>query len=110
MKQKITRSEILTMAWAIRRQNPLFTWSQCQVQAWKVARLRASLRTGVASFTFQNNEGEVRAAKGTLNTDLFQYDYKGTKRGESVTVVKYFDLEKNAWRSFRADRFLTVAA
>lgn len=110
MKQQIKRSEVLLMAWAIRRQNQFLTWGQCQAQAWKVIRLRAALRVGVASFTFQKNDGEVREAKGTLNAQLFQYEHKGTDRSESLTVVKYFDLDKNAWRSFRAERILTVAA
>lgn len=110
MEKQITRSEVLSMAWAIRRQNPAFTWGSCQIAAWKVARLRVALRAGVASFTFQKTDGEVREAKGTLNADLFQYERKGTDRAEIVTVIKYYDLDKNAWRSFRAERILTVAA
>lgn len=110
MKQQIKRSDVLFMAWAIRRQNQFLTWGQCQAQAWKVLRLRAILRIGVASFTFQKNDGEVREAKGTLNNDLFQYEYKGTERPEALTQIKYFDLDQNAWRSFRAERIITVAA
>ncbi|MEI6410270.1 MAG: SH3 beta-barrel fold-containing protein [Bacteroidota bacterium] len=110
MKQQINRSEVLKMAHAIRRQNQFLTWGQCQAQAWKVARLRAALRTGATRFTFQKQDGEVREAYGTLNSELFQYDHKGSDRAESPTAIKYFDLEKNAWRSFRAERILQVAA
>ena len=110
MKQQINRSEVLTLAHAIRRQNQFLTWGQCQAQAWQVVRLRAALRAGATRFTFQKQDGEVREAYGTLNTALFQYDYKGTDRAESPTAIRYFDLDKNAWRSFRAERILQVAA
>lgn len=52
----------------------------------------------------------MREACGTLNPDLFQYEHKGSDRAESPTAIKYFDLDKNAWRSFRAERILKVAA
>ncbi|MFN8304039.1 MAG: SH3 beta-barrel fold-containing protein [Saprospiraceae bacterium] len=110
MNQHTNRSQILALAWAIRRQNQFLTWGQCQAQAWQVARLRHRLRAGAARFTFQKQDGEVREAYGTLNPALFQYEHKGTDRAESPTAIRYFDLDKNAWRSFRAERILKVAA
>ena len=110
MQQQINRSEILSLAWAIRRQNQFLTWGQCQAQAWQVVRLRAALRTGATRFTFQKQDGEVREAYGTLNPSLFQYEHKGSDRAENPTAIKYYDLDKNAWRSFRAERILKVAA
>jgi len=112
MKQQISRSEVLTLAHSIRRQNQFLTWGQCQAQAWKVVRLRSALRAGAARFSFQKTDGEVREAYGTTNAGLFQYQSKGTAadRAESPCQIKYFDLEKNAWRSFRAERILSVAA
>lgn len=110
MKQQINRSEVLTLAHQIRRQNQFLTWGQCQSQAWQVVRLRAALRAGATRFTFQKQDGEVREAFGTLNPALFQYEHKGSERAESLTAIRYFDLDKNAWRSFRAERILKVAA
>lgn len=110
MKQQFSRSEVLTLAHQIRRQNQFLTWGQCQVQAWQVARLRAALRAGATRFTFQKQDGEVREAYGTLNPALFQYEHKGSDRAESPTAVRYYDLEKGNWRSFRAERILKVAA
>lgn len=109
-KQQFTRSEVLALAWAIRRQNQFLTWGQCQAQAWKVARLRVALRAGATRFTFQKQDGEFREAYGTVNPSLFSYEHKGSDRAESPTAIKYYDLEKNAWRSFRAERILRVAA
>lgn len=110
MKQPFTRSEVLSLAWAIRRQNQFLTWGQCQTQAWQVVRLRAVLRAGATRFTFQKQDGEVREAYGTLNPNLFKYEMKGSDRAENLTAIKYFDLDKQAWRSFRAERILQVAA
>ena len=110
MKQQINRSEVLTLAHQIRRQNQFLTWGQCQAQAWQVVRLRSALHAGITRFTFQKQDGEVREAFGTLNPSLFQYEHKGSDRAESPTAIRYFDLEKGAWRSFRAERILKVAA
>lgn len=106
----ISRSKVMKAAHAIRRQNTDLTWGQCQVQAWQVARLCAALRAGATRFTFQKQDGEVREAYGTLNPALFQYETKGSGRAENLTAIKYFDLDKQAWRSFRAERILNVAA
>lgn len=110
MKYQANRSEVLTLAHQIRRQNQFLAWGQCQAQAWQVARLRAALRAGATRFTFQKQDGEVREAYGTLCPDLFQYEHKGSDRAESPTAIKYFDLDKGAWRSFRAERILRGAA
>lgn len=110
MKQHINRSEVVALAWQILRQNQFLTWGQCQAQAWQVVRLRSALRAGATRFTFQKQDGEVREAYGTLNPSLFSYEHKGSDRAESPTAIKYFDLEKNAWRSFRAERILKIAA
>lgn len=109
MKYEI-QIEVMTLAHSIKKQNVMLTFSQCLAQAWKVVKLRRALRAGVVVFTYQKNDGEVRTATGTLNGDLFQYDRKGTDRAELPNVIKYFDLEKNAFRSFRAERIMSVAA
>lgn len=105
---KITRSEILKLAWQIRRTSNL-TWSECQTAAWKSAKLRTALKSGVVEFEFYKVDGSLRKAVGTLNSSQFEYEAKG----ESVfnpMLVKYFDLEKQAWRACRIDRIFKIAA
>lgn len=104
------RSEVLTLAWAIKKQNQFLGFGYCQKKAWEITKLKKALRTGVARFTFQKNDGEIREATGTLNADFFTYTSKVSNRAELPCVIKYFDLEKNAFRSFRAERFLSMAA
>lgn len=106
-----TRREVLTLAHALRRLIPSLPWGDCQRAAWKAVRLRAALRTGAASFTFTKEDGTTRAAVGTLNAELYTYTAKGTgAAAENPTVVKFYDLEKGAFRSCRVDRLVTVAA
>lgn len=106
MKQqvKINRSEILSLAWTIRRQNSGMTWSECQSAAWKSFRLRSALHAGIVNFTYIKENGEVRYATGTLNADHFNYENKGTVRAENPMVIKYFDIDASAFRSCRIDR------
>ena len=105
------RKEIFTLAWAMFRQNRFLGFGYCLKTAWAVVRLRKMLHTGTVRFTYQKTDGEVREATGTLCPELFEYARKtdGTKV-ESVTLVKYFDMDKNAFRSFRAERLLGIAA
>lgn len=105
----MNRSEVLTLAWSIRKTSNL-PWGQCQAAAWKAARLRSALRSGPVSFSFQKDDGTTRQATGTLSRDLFTYESKGGPVKENPLLLKYFDLEKQAFRSCRIDRILQVAA
>lgn len=106
--KKNTRSEVLTMAWAIRKQNTGLTWGQCQASAWRALRLRSALHTGAVKFHYTKDDGSTREAVGTLSPALFQYESKGSGSKENPLLVKYFDLEKQAFRSCRADRLLAA--
>ena len=109
-KSKINRSDVMKLAWAIRRKNPVTSLADCQVAAWKVILLYQALRKGSVRFTFQKQNGEVRQAIGTLKPDMFVQPPKTTEQSTLLTVVRYYDMEKNAIRSFRADQLMQVAA
>lgn len=103
------KSKVFSLAWSIKKQNSFLSFSYCLKQAWSIVKLQSSLRTNVVTFEFQKNDGEVRRAVGTLDTTRFDYSRKTDTSRELPNVIKYFDLEKNAWRSFRAERFLKAA-
>lgn len=106
------RSIAMRLAWRLYRENRgQVALGHCIVAAWKVLRLNAALQEGLVRFTFRKMNGEVREAVGTLKSDLFvATPPKVTERPEYLTHVRYFDVEKNAIRSFRAERLLQVAA
>jgi len=109
-KFKCNRSEVMKLAWAIRRKNPATSLAHCQVSAWKVLLLQQALRKGSVRFSFQKQNGEVRRAIGTLKPDMFIQPPKSPEVSTQLTLVRYYDIEKNAIRSFRADQILQVAA
>lgn len=100
------RSYAMKLAHAIKKQNIFLSWGQCQKQAWKVARLKDAMQTRIVNFIYQKQNGEVRTAKGTLSGSFFNYETKNSKRNDPMTAIKYFDWDKQAFRSFRAERIL----
>lgn len=113
MKQqgKTTRSEVLSLAWEMKKDGTAPTFGEAQKQAWAVIKAQKAMRSEVVVFAFKKENGETRRAVGTLDQTRFQWTAKG--QGEtkgSRAVVKYFDLESNGWRAFRAERFLGLAA
>lgn len=95
----------------MKRQNSTLTFSHCLRTAWAVCKLQAAMKTGAVEFSFLKIEGETRLAVGTLDPSRFNYTAKTeTKREKSPAIVTYFDLEKNGFRSFRAELFLGWAA
>ncbi len=112
MKKRIKpdRAEVMRLAWAIRRKTPGLDFGAAEEAAWKVLRLHTALQYGSVRFSFRKENGEVREAVGTLRADLFVQPPKPVERTERLTLMRYYDVEKNAIRSFRADRIVQVAA
>lgn len=104
----LSRSSILALAWAIRKQSAL-PWGECQRKAWAAVRLRSALQAGPVTFTYTKEDGSTRPALGTLNPSFYQYENKGTGKQASPAVIRYFDLEAGGFRSFRAERLLPAA-
>ena len=59
--------------------------------------LKKLLKTQKVSFEFMKKDGTYRKAMGTLNEELIPEIYKQSNN------IKFFDLEKNAWRSISGD-------
>ena len=71
--------------------------------------LKAKLQT-TAHFWFRKVNGELREAWGTTNPSLMTNKIIGTGySGEQVNTVKYWDIEKGAFRSLRFENLVAVA-
>ena len=73
-----------------------------------VQTLRENFET---KFKFQKKDGTEREARGTLNFDAIPKEStpKGTQTWEDPDdIVKYWDLDKEAWRSFRWEQFIDL--
>ena len=69
-----------------------------------------ALKNGVVYFEYVKKDGTIREAKGTTNESLIPES--DIPKGESTrkytpndNVTKYYDLEKNGWRSFNSNSF-----
>lgn len=77
--------------------------SEAFKKAWKVIKLKKQMQTGVAEFTYTKKDGTLRNAKGTIQAEAINYTRK-TNKVYSSLYVRYFDLDKNAFRQFAAER------
>ena len=108
--EKNIRSEVFTTAWALVKTGLVDTIGKALVLAWKRIKVLSSLRKGIAYFAYYKVSGELRYAIGTLRNGNFDYQYKSSRKADRLDLVKYFDLEARAWRSFRLENLVSLAA
>lgn len=103
MKMYQIRRSVLTLAHQLRRSAGL-TFGQAQKKAWAVIRLKIEMKKSEAvEFSFiKISTGEIRRAVGTLHPSIVPAT-KGTSKAKPAAIVTYFDLERQAWRSFKAE-------
>lgn len=79
--------------------------------------LQAILRTGEIQIIFEKVNGEVTVRRGTLMNriiethakDVLTTETKGQeKRVESMESLRFFDLDKNEFRTFRLDNLVSL--
>ena len=70
--------------------------------------IKKALRINVATFLYRKKDGELRIAIGTKNLNLIPEIYHpiGDTVQSNINNIRYFDLEKQAWRSFQKDSFV----
>ena len=100
----------------IKKNNPVIlrgrqaTPSQALKYAWWFERFRSQLATGIYRFSYLKLDGDIREAIGTLNPEFIPSDKLPVTRNPSpvppANTFAYFDITKNAWRSFRLDNFI----
>ena len=81
------------------------SFSVCLAKAWALYRFKKQLHSGIVSFSYEKKDGSLRKAHGTLQN--VQNLIKGTGL-ESCKTIRYFDLDANAFRSFKVENFITV--
>lgn len=65
-------------------------------------KIERGLKNGIVTFRFRKLDGSVRLAIGTLQKDILKTKPIRKSDGSSSPMVQVFwDLEKNAWRSFQ---------
>jgi hypothetical protein len=106
---KFNLSSILSNAWSFFKANLFPTFSECMKAAWKRAKLVRQMREGIARFIFvKKSDGSTRNAIGTLRNGNFSYESKGSTKKKNPANVSYFDIEKNAFRSFSIVNLISI--
>lgn len=72
--------------------------------------LRDLLKVGPATIVFVKKDGTERKMRCTLNESEIPQEFspKNTGKAKSDDALAVFDVEKNAWRSFRYDSVKTI--
>lgn len=80
-------------------------FSVCLSRAWALYRLTRQMHNGIVTFAYEKADGSLRKAKGTLKD--VQNRIKGTGKPNYKTV-RYFDVDKQSFRSFKVENFITA--
>ena len=96
-------SMIMRRAWQIARATGK-AFAVALSKAWALYRLTKQMRAGVVWFAYEKADGSLRRAAGTLREVATLI--KGTGRPDDGRTVRYYDVDANGWRSFRAENFL----
>ena len=82
--------------------------SLAETQISRFSALYELLKEGITHFWFRKTDGSLRSAYGTLDMTIVERHGgmpQGDERHERAFggTVSYYDLEKDAWRCFKAD-------
>lgn len=71
----------------------------------------SKMNDGVVEVVFTKKNGEKRVMRCTRKASLIPDEDmpKGVERAHNPEVVKAYDLDKKAWRSFRKDSVISVS-
>ena len=72
--------------------------------------LNKALLEGEVVFSFEKKDGTERVARGTKKMDMVPDSSvpSGKKYNKSDAVIRYYDLDKQDWRSFRKEKFIEI--
>jgi hypothetical protein len=77
------------------------TFSLALKGAWKKKKFQKELMNGTVKFSFVKKDNSVRKAVGkAVSSENYTYTSKSTARKSPLSIIKYFDVEKEAIRSF----------
>lgn len=96
----MNKSKLFRIAHSIK--NQFNSFADALKKAWVIIKLRASMKKKIVSFKFKKVDGSIREAKGTLN---IEYQRK-TDKVPNYSVMNYFDVEVNGWRSFKVENLI----
>ena len=102
MITKTHKSKLFKIAHALLKKAEVSSFSEALRKAWKAIKIYAKMQIGKAEFRFQKVDGTIREAIGTLcDIDYAPSASAKPRKSPDEDVMRYFDVEKNQFRSFR---------
>lgn len=100
------RKTVMKYAWQILKATGQ-AWRTCMIKAWRLYRLAKAMREGVVTFCYAKVDGTIRNAVGTLKNVPSGATFGGKRITKpSYKTMRYFDLEKNGFRSFKIENLV----
>lgn len=98
----INKRGLMLAAWATFRKRAARTFGEALRLAWRAMKLQAAMRLGTVKFTFRKLNGELRDATGTLAAALLPTSQNAgyAEKKHCAYNIAFFDLDKQAFRSF----------
>lgn len=120
-ERRLTSRWLMELAHAMQVERPNLTWRFCLMQAHLTGRLLAELGRGRVAFSYTKETDAVnwrRHAEGTLRRGVSKaldawLDRPGSQpptaaSADTALTVTYWDLKREAWRSFKSWNLLTI--
>lgn len=98
------QKRVLKSAWNLLADN-FGTWSECLKEGHRRVKSINSIEVGT-TFHYRKKDGTIRIA--TVGIVPSNYTFKSTTTKINPFIERYFDLEKNAFRSFKVENFIGV--
>ena len=100
------RTTIFSTAWKLFKTNKFVSFAAALKLSWAQYKTVTAMKSGVVSFSFKKVDGSIREAQGTRHAAHITVDIKGTGQAAPYNICKYFDIDKNAFRSYRIENLV----
>ena len=104
--KKYDRKKILIIAHALKRVYKM-SFSEAQKLAWSNTKLRIALYQGPVQFSYKKKNGEIRQAIGTLH-NITPLLVGSNKFNSDILTLRYYDLEKEAFRAMKVNNLVFI--
>lgn len=102
MITKTHKSKLFKIAHTLLKKGEVKSLSEALRKAWKAIKIYAKMQIGKVVFRFQKVDGTIRDAIGTLcDIDYTPSANAKPRKSPDEDVMRYYDVEKNQFRSFR---------
>lgn len=105
---KINLSNLMKAAWAMIKKAEVTTLSEALRKAWAAMKAKALMAKHTVKISFRKADGTIREALATLANITYQRKTDGKNHKPCYSTIAYFDLEKNAFRSFSISKFIGI--